>query len=63
VFSLQFSAVQTFVSKKIMAYLSAELDSEITIDRVYFKPFSSLELTNFKLKDHQGQTLLAAESF
>lgn len=62
VLSLQFSAVQTYLSQKIATYLSEELESEITLDHVYFKPFSSLELRNFQLKDRDGATLLATES-
>ena len=62
VFSLQFGAVQTYITQKVAKYLSNELDSDITLERIYFKPFSSLELVNFQVKDKFGHTLVAAEA-
>lgn len=60
VLSLQFSAVQTYLTQHIAKYLSEELESDIRLERVYFKPFSSLALHNFVLHDKNGQLVLAA---
>lgn len=60
--ALQLSAVQTFLSKKVGDYLSHELEATITLDKVYFKPFSALEIVNFKWQDKYGKTVLAVGS-
>jgi len=60
--ALQFSMVQTFITKRVAKYLSTELDAHITLDRIYFKPFTSLELVNFKWEDKYGKTVLAVGS-
>lgn len=62
IIALQFSLVQTFATKRIAAYLSHELEADISLDRVYLKPFSSLELINVRWKDNNGTTVLAAAS-
>nr|WP_235891117.1 translocation/assembly module TamB domain-containing protein [Sphingobacterium lumbrici] len=61
-FSLQFSTVQTYVSKKVAAYLSEQLDSEIRIHRVYFKPFSAIQLQKFELLDNKGNQIIYVEN-
>ncbi|WP_444544626.1 translocation/assembly module TamB domain-containing protein [Sphingobacterium alkalisoli] len=61
-FSLQFSAVQTYVSKKVAAYLSEQLDSKIRLQRVYFKPFSAIQLQEFELLDNKGNQIIYVES-
>lgn len=54
--------VQTFATKRVARYLSSELDANITLDKIYFKPFTSLEIINFKWDDNNGKTILAVES-
>jgi len=58
IFSLQFSSVQTYLTKKIAQHLSQELDSDISLERIYFKPFSSIEVQGFQIKDPNGVTML-----
>lgn len=60
--ALQFSAIQTFATKRIARYLSQELEADISLDRIYLKPFTALELINFKWKDKNGKTIIAVES-
>lgn len=61
ILSLQFPTVQTYLTKKVATYLSNELDNEITIERIYFKPFSSLELIQFCARDKNGDTIIASK--
>ncbi len=58
IFSLQFSSVQTFLTKRVAQHLSKELDSDISLERIYFKPFSSIEIQGLQIKDPQGMTML-----
>lgn len=60
--ALQFSAVQTYATKRIAKYLSKELEANITLDKIYFKPFTSLELVNFKWADKNGKTIISVGS-
>lgn len=60
-FSLQFSSVQTFVSKKVAKYLSKELNAKVEIGSIYFKPFSELNLHDFSLSDQQGNQIISAK--
>ncbi|QNL50531.1 translocation/assembly module TamB domain-containing protein [Olivibacter sp. SDN3] len=57
-FALQFSGVQTFLTKKVAAYLSKELGTTITVEGVYFRPFSSLRLDKVYIEDLDQDTLL-----
>lgn len=59
-FALQFRSVQTFVTHKVAAYFSKELDTTIKIDGLYFKPFSSLRLEGVYVADLQHDTLVYA---
>ncbi len=61
IFSLQFSSVQTYLTQKVASYLSKELNSDISLDRIYFKPFSSLELSGFSMKDLHGEDIFTAQ--
>ncbi|WP_196936008.1 translocation/assembly module TamB domain-containing protein [Sphingobacterium hungaricum] len=61
-FSLQFASVQTFLAKKVSAYLSQQLDADISLENVYFKPFTSLELNKFSIKDKHGNRILYTEN-
>jgi len=68
VFALRFSAVQTFLAKRVADYLSDELNTTISIDRVYFSPFSSLdlfsslELQNLSIHDRNDAPMLHAKA-
>ncbi len=62
IFALQFSSVQTYLSQKIAKYLSEELHTGISIEKVYFKPFSSIELKELLLHDRNGDTMLYTQS-
>lgn len=62
IFLLRYPAVQTYVTKKVANYLSKELQTDISLEKVYFKPFSSLELQRFSINDRNGNTLLSAKS-
>src|SRR5690606_15488864 len=61
VFSLRYPAVQTYVTKQVTSYLSEQLQTEITLESVYFKPFRSLELRGFAINDRKGDALLSAK--
>ncbi|MGO1244482.1 MAG: translocation/assembly module TamB domain-containing protein [Sphingobacterium sp.] len=58
VLALRFASVQTYVSKRVADYLSAQLDTEVTVERVYLEPFHSLELQSLLINDQRGQKLL-----
>jgi len=60
-FSLQFAPVQTFLTKKVANYLAQELQAEVSIARVYIKPFSSITLGGLSLSDQKGHTILKAK--
>lgn len=60
--ALQFAVIQTFATKRVATYLSEELEADITLDRIYFKPFTTLELINFRWKDKNGTSIIAIES-
>src|SRR5690606_18164924 len=60
-FSLQFASVQTFVTKKVANYLSKQLNAKVEIGSIYFKPFSELNLYNFKLSDTKGNPIIVAK--
>ena len=60
-YSLQFSRVQTFFAQKAASYLSNKLDAEINIDKIYFKPFSSILIQNFSIIGPDEQTVVEAQ--
>lgn len=62
IFSLRYPAIQTFVTKQVASYLSKQLQTDISLESVYFKPFRSLELRRFSINDRKGDTLLSAKS-
>lgn len=62
IIALQFSVVQTIASKWVASYLSEELEADISLDRIYIRPLSSLELVNFQWKDKNGEMIIAIES-
>lgn len=60
-YSLQFSRVQTFFAQKAATYLSNKLDAEINIEKIYFKPFSSILIQNFSIVGPNDQTIVEAQ--
>ncbi len=58
--ALQFSSVQTFVTRQVADYLSKELDTKVTLDKIYLKPFSRFELLGLQVRDYRDSTLLKA---
>ncbi len=63
VFTLQFKPVQQYVSQKAATYLSKELKTTITLESIYFKPFSSILLTKLYVEDLEMDTLLYVDEF
>lgn len=62
VFSLQFASVQTYLTGHVAKFLSKELKATISLERVYFKPFSTLTLQNLAVIEHNGDTTLYAKA-
>lgn len=62
ILSLQFATVQNYIAKQVAKYLSKELHANITLDYIYFKPFTSLELVNLNWRDKNNQTVASIES-
>jgi hypothetical protein len=61
VISLQFSSVQTYLTKRVATFLSEELDANISLDKIYFKPFSTLSLQNLTITERNGDTTFYAK--
>lgn len=61
VYALQFRSVQTYFAKKAAAYLSNELHTTVSLEGLYFKPFSSVVLNGLYVADLTGDTLLYAD--
>ncbi|WP_449441441.1 translocation/assembly module TamB domain-containing protein [Sphingobacterium chungjuense] len=59
--SLQFPSVQTYVAKKAARYLSKELNANVSLSAIYFKPFSALILHDFTLDDPAGNRIGASK--
>ncbi|SKB77427.1 Family of unknown function [Parapedobacter luteus] len=57
-YSLRYPAVQTYFAKKAAAYLSRELHTTVSLEGLYFRPFSSLVLNGLFVADTTGDTLL-----
>ncbi|WP_270090855.1 translocation/assembly module TamB domain-containing protein [Sphingobacterium sp. SYP-B4668] len=60
-FSLQYKPIQTYFAQKTADYLSKELHADISIESLYFKPFSSLVLQNLKIDDKNGNNIFFSE--
>lgn len=58
--SLQLRPVQQYVAKKAAIYLSKELDTEISIEKIYIRPFSSVAIRGLRVADRDKDTLLYA---
>lgn len=61
-FVIRTSVVQTFFAQKTAEYLSAELNAEISIDRVSIVFFDEVAFDNLLIKDQQGDTMIFAKS-
>lgn len=59
--SLQLRPVQQFLSQRITAYLSQELQAHVSVSSFYLKPFSSVVIEEFYLEDQRKDTLFYAE--
>lgn len=60
IFALQYKPVQTYFAQKAAAYLANELHTTISLESLYFSPFSSLILNDLYIADLDGDTLLYA---
>lgn len=60
IFALRYKPVQTYFAKKTATYLANELQTTISLDGLYFDPFSSLVLNGLYVTDLDGDTLLYA---
>ncbi|HZH55199.1 MAG TPA: AsmA family protein, partial [Sphingobacteriaceae bacterium] len=60
ILSLRHQAMQQYIGKLAAQHLSRELGAEITIEGLYFKPFTALQLTGLYVSDQQGDTLFHA---
>ncbi len=58
IYALQYRPVQTYFAKRAADYLSGELGTTVSLDGLYFKPFSSLVLNGLYVADLAGDTLL-----
>lgn len=58
--SLQLRPVQQYVAHKATAFLSKELGTEISIEGIYIKPFSSISVEGLFVADRDRDTLLYA---
>ncbi len=59
----QYKPVQTWAAKKVTAYLSKKLGTEVNIKSLYIKPFTSVVLEDFYVLDKQRDTLVRAPKF
>ncbi|MBP8959919.1 MAG: translocation/assembly module TamB [Bacteroidales bacterium] len=55
---VSFSFSQTYISKKITSYISREINSQITLDKIKFTFFNRLTAKNILIRDQNLDTLL-----
>jgi hypothetical protein len=53
---LQLPQVQTFIAGKVMEKLDQQLDADISIEKIHFKPFSTLVIKNVTIVDRNPVT-------
>ena len=53
--------MQTYFAQRAADYLSSELRTNVSLDGIYFKPFSSLVLSGLHITDLAGDTLLSTD--
>ncbi|MFD2160884.1 translocation/assembly module TamB [Paradesertivirga mongoliensis] len=63
IFSLQFKPVQTVIAKRAAKYLSKELNTTVSIESLYIKPFKSIVLEGLYVQDLDKDTLLHSPKF
>ncbi|MBK6445575.1 MAG: hypothetical protein IPF81_09805 [Bacteroidetes bacterium] len=59
--ALQFDSSQTWIARRLASYLSGELHTKITIDRVSIQFVQSVNLEGVYIEDQQQDTLLYAK--
>ena len=60
--AIQFPKVQTLIVSKAVDILSEKLDGEISLERIHFKPFTTLVLKNVTIVDKEtSETFFQAE--
>ncbi len=62
-FLIRTSSFQTWLAQLAAGYLSSELNTTITIDKVDIRFFTSVDLESFYIEDLHGDTLVYAQSF
>lgn len=62
-YAIRTEAFQTWLAQKAAAYLSEELHTEVSIDRLNVHFFDNVVFENLFLNDLQGDTLIFAEEF
>ncbi len=60
---LQFSAVQTYISSRITAYLSDVTQTQVTAERLKISPFDGIVLQNLRVVDARKDTLVQVGAF
>lgn len=55
--------VQSFLTQKFTDYLSSELQTEVTIENVDFRPFRSIVLQKVVINDRKGNDFLSVNRF
>ena len=56
---LNLAPVQNFVVRKATQVVSRELDTRVSIGRIYMKPFTTLAVEDFYVEDYERDTLLS----
>ena len=59
--ALKSSFVQTRLARGVAGYLSGQLNAEVQVDKLDFRPFNGFTLKGFLLKDQRSDTLLYAQ--
>ncbi len=60
--ALKSSFVQTRLARGVAVYLSGQLNAEVQVDKLDFRPFNGFTLKGFLIKDQRSDTLLFAET-
>ncbi|HQI71346.1 MAG TPA: hypothetical protein PLT47_11385, partial [Bacteroidales bacterium] len=58
---MQSNLVQTYLAKKVSAYLSEKLNTEVTVDKVEIRFFADVVLKKVYIEDLHDNPLLSAE--
>ncbi len=60
--ALKSSFVQTRLARGAAIYLSGQLNAEVQVDKLDFRPFNGFTLKGFLVRDQRSDTLLFAET-